>query len=133
MSSAKLALACGLAAVAVSACGTSTKPVAGSSAAAGAKSAGRGVIDDPRTKHLKCMLQHHLRVAKIGQTDLQIGAPGSGPSVSFQPTAGAAQARQIEGEAQGAEVIGSALLYPNQAPDVQLGVIESCLASGVSG
>jgi hypothetical protein len=28
-------------------------------------------------------------------------------------------------------VIGSALVYPNQAPDSELGVIENCVAQGV--
>jgi hypothetical protein len=30
-------------------------------------------------------------------------------------------------------VIGSALLYPNQASDAELNQIETCLAQGVSG
>jgi hypothetical protein len=122
MSSAKLALACGLAAIALSACGSST-----------AKPAGRGVVDDPRAKHLTCMQQHHLPVVKVGETNLQVGAPGSGPAINFQPTSGSAQERQIEAQAQNAEVIGSALLYPNQGSDDELQVIEGCLALSVKG
>lgn len=133
MSFAKLALACGLAAIALSACGSSTKPVPGSSTGTAATSAGRGVVDDPRARHLTCMQQHHLPVVKVGDTNLQVGAPGSGPTINFQPTPGSAQERQIEAQAQNAEVIGSALLYPNQAPDDELQVIESCLALGVKG
>jgi hypothetical protein len=53
--------------------------------------------------------------------------------VSFEPTPGDAQGVQIQGEAQGAEVIGSALLYPNQAPDSLLSTVEGCVAKGVSG
>ena len=70
---------------------------------------------------------------KVGQTGLQIDSPPSGPSVTFAPTPGAAQREQIEGQAQNAEVIGSALLAPNAAPDKELQVIEDCLAQGVSG
>jgi hypothetical protein len=132
MSSAKLAVACALAAVTVSACGTSAKPVAGS-AAATAPNAGRGVVDDPRSKHLKCLRQHRLPVVKVARTGLQVGAPGSGPSVSFEPTPGAAQEQQISGQVQSAEVIGSALLYPNQASDKELKIVEDCLALGVTG
>jgi hypothetical protein len=132
MSSAKLVLACGVAALALSACGSSAKPVAGSVSASG-KPAGRGVVDDPRQRHLPCILGHHLPAVKIGRTDLQIGPPGSGPKVSFQPTPGAAQDAQISGLVENAEVIGSALLYPNQASDQELQVIEDCLAQGVQG
>jgi hypothetical protein len=132
MSSAKLAAACVLAAVALSACGTTAKPVAGAVSTAG-KPSGRGVVDDPRKKHLRCLQQHHLQVVKIGGTGLQVGTPGSGPTVSFQPTPGAAQEDQISGRAENAEVIGSALLYPNQASDTELQVVEDCLAQGVLG
>ena len=51
----------------------------------------------------------------------------------FQPTPGAAQGEQIDGQAQGAEVIGTALLYPNQAPDELLSKVETCVAKGVPG
>jgi hypothetical protein len=53
--------------------------------------------------------------------------------VTFLATPGAAQYAQISGSAQGAEVIGAALLYPNQAPDSELSLIENCLSSGVQG
>jgi hypothetical protein len=132
MSLAKLAGACALLALVVSACGTSSKPLAGSSGVV-AKRAGRGVVDDPRTKHLTCLRQHHIQAVKVGQTMLQIGTPPSGPSVVFAPTPGAAQREQIVGQVENAEVIGSALLTPNQASDDELKVVEDCLAQGVSG
>jgi hypothetical protein len=53
--------------------------------------------------------------------------------VQFQPTPGDAQGVQIHGRAQGAEVIGSALLYPNQASAALLSNVESCVAKGVQG
>ena len=51
----------------------------------------------------------------------------------FAATPGAAQAYQIDGSAQAAEVIGSALVYPNQGSDGELTAIEDCLAQGVQG
>jgi hypothetical protein len=51
----------------------------------------------------------------------------------FTPTPGAAQRDQIVGGAQAAEVIGSALVYPNQGSGPVLSVIEACLAHGVQG
>jgi hypothetical protein len=97
---------------------------------------GRGQIDDPRTgknDHVACIRAQHLPVQEVGLTRLQIGAAPAGPRVVFEPTPGAAQAAQIAGRAQGAEVIGSALLYPEQAPDSELAKIEVCLAKGVTG
>ena len=90
-------------------------------------------VDDPRTKHLKCIRQDHLVVVPVGTTGLQVGTPPSGPTINFEPTPGAAQALQIEGKVTGAEVIGSALLYPNQASDELMTVVENCVAKGVSG
>jgi hypothetical protein len=95
---------------------------------------GRGRVADPRTQagRLDCLRAHHLPVTEVGDSDLQIGQLPAGPTVRFTPSPGAAQTAQIEGQAQGAEAIGSALVYPNQAPNTELGVIENCVAQGVS-
>jgi hypothetical protein len=138
MSSAKLVAAAGLAALALSGCGGfSANPVAGSPDVAN----GRGKVDDPLTNmpnHLACLKQARLTVRAVvvgGAPGLQIGTPPAGPTVFFAPTSGAAQELQIGGNPryQGAEVIGNALLYPNQASDNELGNIETCLDKGVSG
>jgi hypothetical protein len=74
-----------------------------------------------------------LPVQEFGQAGIQIGPAPSGPRVVFTPSPGAAQGAQIEARVQGAEVIGSALLYPNQGSDAELNQIETCLTQGVSG
>ena len=127
MPHAKSAAILGLAAALLCGCSSSAKPPQG-----------RGKIDDPRTNvvnHLKCMQSQRLPAQKVGQVGIQIGALPSGPTVRVLPTPGAAQAAQIEGQAQyqGAEVLGAALLYPHGGTDNELNQIESCLASGVSG
>ena len=132
MSSPKLALACLPAVLVLAACGAKQNPSAGSVPPT-ATTAGHARLDDPRTKHLACLRDHKIPVQNVGQTGLQIGTPPSGPTVQFTPTPGAAQADQIQGRAPGAEVIGSALLYPNQAPDQLLSQVETCLAQGVKG
>jgi hypothetical protein len=138
MSFAKPAVAAVLLAIVLSACGTKTQPLAGSIPPT-ATTDGRGKIDDPRTaqsNHVKCLEKHHFVVTKVGvdgRPGLQIGEAPAGPTVLLEPTPGQAQGDQIEGRAQGAEVIGSALLYPNQASDKQLKAIENCLAQGVLG
>ena len=99
---------------------------------------GRGQVDSPittKTNHLKCLQQEHLPVQVTSPISLQIGPLPAGPTVVFQPTPGTAQGTQIKGygPTQGAEVIGSAQLYPNGADDGELKQIETCLGKGVSG
>ena len=123
----KLALASGLAALVLCGCGSALKPPQG-----------RGKIDNPLTypqNHLTCLRKDHLGVQALGHYGIQIGQLPDGPTVMFQPTPGDAQAQQIDGlsSAQGAEVIGSAQLYPRGASDNELKKIELCLSQGVSG
>jgi hypothetical protein len=138
MSSRKVAVACGLAALSLSACGTTNKPAAGTPGIVSASGI-RGKFDDPRTNnpnHLACIKGAGLPVTETtvnGDPSLQIGSPPGGPSVTFLSTPGAAQYAQISGSAQGAEVIGAALLYPNQGSDSELSAIENCLSAGVQG
>jgi hypothetical protein len=136
--SAKLVAAAGAAALILAACGGSVaNPTAGSPAAA----KGRGKIDNPATNrpnHVACLKSAHVPVARAvidGAPGLVLGASPGAPSVVFEPTPGVAQGLQIKGVrwAQGAEVIGSALLFPNAASDSRLKTIETCLAKGVAG
>lgn len=125
MRSVKSAVLAACLAVALAACGSAVKPPQG-----------HGKLDDPRTNnpnHVACLRHGGFPVQLVGRTTLQIGPLPSGPTVYFEPTPGAAQAAQIEAQAQGAEVIGSALLYPHGATDDQLTAIEACLAKGVTG
>src|SRR2546421_8354327 len=128
MPHAKSAAAVGLVAAILGGCSSMAKPPQG-----------RGKVDDPRSStaanHLECLKAARLPAQKVGRVEIQIGPLPGGPTVHFMPTPGAAQAAQIEASPayQGAEVIGSALLYPNQAPDGELSQVESCLTSGVSG
>jgi hypothetical protein len=118
-------LAAALAALQLAACGGISKPAAG-----------RGVIDDQRTGpggHLQCMQAAKLPAVKIGATQIRVGQAPDGPLIDYQPTAGNAQGVQITGQVQGAEAIGSALLYPNRGSDHDLTIIEKCLDKGVKG
>jgi len=98
--------------------------------------ASRGKVDSPLTdmhNHLGCLRTAHLTVQVVGPTKLQVGAAPAGPTIVFTPTQQASQAAQIDGNAQGAEAIGTALLYPNQGSDSVLTSIEDCLDQGVQG
>ena len=138
MSLAKLVPACVPLVLAVAACGGS---VANPPAGAANASQGRGRIDNPRSNQpnrIACLRHARLPVAStslLGHPAIQIGSPGTGPTVVFEPTPGIAQGIQMQGNRafQGAEVIGSALLYPNAASDSELSKVEACVAHGVSG
>jgi hypothetical protein len=122
-----------LAAVSLSACGVAAKPVAGS---AEAKATASKNITDPATKHLKCLAKHHVMTRQYMRDDrtvIQVKTRPAGPTIVFYPTPGAAQYEQIAGQSQGAEVIGAALVYDNQAPNKLLSTVENCVAEGVSG
>jgi hypothetical protein len=137
MPSAKLAAALVLFALSLSACGISSKPEAGTPKAI---ANGHKGLDDARAKHTACLAQAHIpfhdeqrTVAGKVLPSFQVNTAPAGPTVSFEATPGAAQALQIQGEAQGAEIIGSAVVYPNQASDSLMNVVEGCVAKGVSG
>jgi hypothetical protein len=118
-----MAAACA-AAVLLSGCASVAKP-----------SGGRGSAVDSRTgppNYLACLRANRLSASERGSNRLQVGRLPSGPTIVFEPTAGIAEGQQIEGKAQGAEVIGAALLYPNHAPGAELTVIENCLGQGVA-
>jgi hypothetical protein len=127
-------LALALVALAVGGCGAvKVQPSAHSGSS---QLASRGRVDSPLTSmhnHVACMKRGHLAVQELSPTSLQIGAAPGGPSVDFTATPGAAQADQIQGQAQGAEVIGTALLYPHQGSPSELNVLEACLDQGVQG
>lgn len=98
--------------------------------------ASRGQVDSPLTdvdNHVACIRAAHLPVQVVNPIKLQIGAAPAGPTIVFTATPGAAQDYQIEGKSQAAEVIGSALLYPNQGTDGELASIAACLSQGVQG
>lgn len=124
-----------LAAVALAGCGGAVQ-VHPTAAAGSSQLASRGKIDSPLTdvrNHLKCLRDAHLPVKVLSPTMLRIGAADDGPTVAFAATPGAAQAYQIDGRAQNAEVVGTALVFPHQGSDAELTRIEDCLAQGVQG
>jgi hypothetical protein len=136
MSARTLAVGCAVAALGLSACGSTSKPLAGADGTrtlAGGLGPGRGVIDDPRTRSLPCLRATKLAVLKTGVAGLIVGTGSDQARVSFLPTPGAAQHTQIVGASQSAEVIGSALLFPQAMSDQHLKQVETCLAKGVTG
>jgi hypothetical protein len=136
MSKTKLVLACGLMAVLLSACGIQKKPLAGTPHVNKAPGS-HAKFNDPRKGREECLREHHLKGryydASGRRPAIQVGHLPSGPTVIFEPTPAFAEGLQIEGEVQGAEVIGAALVYPNQASSALAKIVENCMAVGVAG
>ncbi|WP_249010998.1 hypothetical protein [Conexibacter sp. DBS9H8] len=139
MSFAKLAVTCGLIAVAlfVSACGIQAKPVAGT-VHLDRYPGNHSYVNDPREPYLNCLHQAGFKVTEFltgpGQLrSLQINSVPYGPTVVFEPTPGIAEGDQMKGEVESAEVIGSALVYPHRSSDALMKTVETCVAIGVKG
>jgi hypothetical protein len=120
--------------LALSACGSTTKYVAGTPQATAQAEKG---LNDPRTTHIECLRADgvtDIRELTInGLPSFQVGVKPSGPTVEFLATPGMSQGTQIAGQDQGAERIGSAMVFPNQAGPNLLQKVEACTAVGVSG
>jgi hypothetical protein len=101
--------------------------LAGCQATGSTQSASKGRGYDPRDKPIKCIAQKGVAGRKVGRTTLQVGAPDQGPKVVYVTTPEFAASLQLHGHAEGAEVIGRALLYPQSGNDQQLKIIENCL------
>jgi hypothetical protein len=138
MPKSKSVLLCGLVAVGLSACASTSKPTAAPLRRGGLATVGlydqHAKIDDPRASHFACLKQAGLPVTEPSLTEIQVGQPGVGPLIRFVATPGLAQGVQISGNAQSAEVIGNALVYPNQTTSLgEMQTIEGCAAIGVKG
>ncbi len=138
MSPAKVAVACGLMALLICACGIPPKPVAGT-AHLRHYAGFYGLTDDPRKPQVSCLksdkLPFHEYYADGVQhlPAIQVGSLPQGPTMIFYPTDGIAQGLQIMGQDAGAEVIGALLVYPNQSSSQMLKTVEACAAIGVKG
>ncbi len=107
--------------LALAGCGGSDAP---------ARPGGKGQPPDPNDKRavaLDCIVnQEQLSARYSGEKAIQVGAPG-GPRIEFLISGGEAEGRQFQGDAQGAEQIGSTLLFINNGSDAVLKQLERCL------
>jgi hypothetical protein len=82
---------------------------------------------DPVGRPLRCMRRQKLRAYRAGVGAIQVAPKATGPRVVFASTTGDAQAAQIHGQAEGAEIIGNALLFVRSASDGVIKIMEKCL------
>ena len=83
--------------------------------------------NDKRAVALACIRDDQGLEARLaGEKSIQVDG-ARGPRVEFNVSSGEAEGRQFQGEAQGAEQIGVALLFINDGSEDQLEKIETCL------
>jgi hypothetical protein len=78
---------------------------------------------DPRDPVVECLRDDDVPARLAGRSAVD----AEGVRIDFLATPGEAEARQIQGRAQGAEQIGRALIWVGQAPDDLLDTIEKCV------
>jgi hypothetical protein len=84
---------------------------------------------DKRAVAFDCIVNKEgIKARLAGENLIQVGDdPKTDPRIEFYVTQGEAEGKQFAGDAQGAEQIGSALLYVRDAPDDLLEKLETCL------
>jgi hypothetical protein len=86
---------------------------------------------DARGTALACIADQNGIDARLDD-EIALGGAAAGTHIRFYLTAGEAEAAQFEGDGEGAEQIGAALLFvePEVDPDTEdiLGDVEKCLA-----
>ena len=83
---------------------------------------------DKRGAAIACLTdEKQLEAVEKGDNQILVGDPETGPRVVFYLTSGQAEAAQFEGDGEGAEQIGSALLFVRKADDDVLEDVEDCL------
>ncbi len=83
--------------------------------------------NDKRAVALACIRNEKGLDARLsGEKSIQVDGP-HGARIEFLLSGGEAEGRQFLGGAQGAEQIGSALLFVNDADEDQLTKVEGCL------
>jgi hypothetical protein len=85
--------------------------------------------NDKRAVTLYCLENDKgIQAEERGDNAIQVGSdPDTDPRIEFFVTSGEAEGRQFQGNAQGAEHIGNALLFVREGSDELLDDIEACL------
>jgi hypothetical protein len=104
-------------------------PAATAGCGLGSADAGGSSDDsDKRAVAMTCLQDKGIDARLQGDSDIAIGDTADAPRIKFFLTAGESEAAAFEGRGEGAEQIGSALLYTRKGSDDLLKDVENCLA-----
>jgi len=85
--------------------------------------------NDQRALALACLTKEKKLPAKeLPPDSIQVGDAAGGPRIRFFTNSGEAEAEQFEGNGEGAEHIGRALLFVRDGSDDLLKEVEDCLS-----
>jgi hypothetical protein len=87
-----------------------------------------GDDSDKRSVAMTCFRDKGIDARLRGANGVVIGDGPGAPRIRFFLTSGESEAAAFEGKAEGAEQIGSALLYTGRGGDDLLKDVENCLA-----
>lgn len=122
--------ASGLAAGAVAGCGTGPvrKPPQPAVVAKTGQGGAPADTSNPSGALIACLGQRRITAHPTGPDEVAVDPPEVGIHVRFLGTDGDAQAAQLHGDAEGAEVILNALVFVGKGTDEQVQPVESCTA-----
>lgn len=80
----------------------------------------------PRDRMLKCLRRKGVEALGVGQDVIQVLPLPASPRIVVAATPDAATALQVRGEAEGAQLMGYALVYANRASNRQIEQIQDC-------
>lgn len=123
-------MACAGLAAGAAGCGTGPvrKPPQPAQVAAAGQGGAAPDTGDPSSNLIACLGGKGVKAHQDARGDVRVDPPQAGIHVRFLGTDGDAQAAQLHGDAEGAEVILNALLFVGSATDEQLKPVESCAA-----
>jgi hypothetical protein len=85
-------------------------------------------VNDERALAFDCITRvSGIEATLEGEEFIQVGEEPDGPRLEFVQFSGEAEGRQLDGDAEGTEQIGSALLFVNGGSDQLLDELEECL------
>ncbi|HYP48374.1 MAG TPA: hypothetical protein VEQ61_07015 [Thermoleophilaceae bacterium] len=84
---------------------------------------------DKRAATFACLRSADVDARLAGENLIEVGDARSGPRIRFYLTGGEAEAAQFQGEQEGSEQIGRALLFVRDGSEDLLEQIESCLVN----
>ena len=85
--------------------------------------------NDHRALALACLTKEKdLTARAVNPDSIQVDEGSDGPRIRFYTNSGEAEAEQIEGNGEGSEAIGRALLFTRGGSDDLLKEVEDCLA-----
>lgn len=114
-------------AVAIAGCGSvRTSPQSGGEDPVRGGAAGFKTYQ-PRDTLLECLRGKGAAAVPVGEDVIQMLPASSAPRIVMEPEAGFATGLQSRGKAEGAELIGRALVYAGRSSDAQVELIQDCL------